>query len=59
WAQYENATVDKIKLLPASYRYNELEKDYNNMREMFFGEPPNFTDIMAQIAKLESEIHTI
>ena len=59
WANYESATKEKIRLLPDKYRFKELKEDYENMKEMFFDEYPNFEDLMAGIAKLEDEIHDI
>lgn len=57
WADYKSATKEKIRLLPDVYRFKELKDDYENMKEMFFGEYPEFEDVMKGIAKLEDEIH--
>lgn len=57
WAKYEEATKMKIKLVPEPYRYDELKKDYEEMKEMFIGESPEFDEIMDTILLLEEEIH--
>jgi hypothetical protein len=46
-----------IKLIPAQHRIEELKEDYEQMREMFMGECPEFEDIMETIRSLELEIH--
>ncbi len=57
WAKYEDATPEKIRLVPDDYRFREIEKDYDNMKEMFFGEYPDFQEVMDSLKKLEKEIH--
>ncbi len=57
WAKYEEATKTCIKLIPAQHRIEELKEDYEQMREMFMGECPEFEDIMETIRSLELEIH--
>jgi len=57
WAKYEEATSDKIKLLPEEYRYDEIKKDYIQMKEMIFGKSPEFEEIIDALKILEIEIH--
>jgi hypothetical protein len=38
-------------------RLTTLRVDYTNMREMFFGEPPDFDKIMALLKHWESEFN--
>lgn len=59
WAKYEEATSKKIKLVPNNHRLEELKRDYLQMEEMFFGEHPSFDELIAEIEKLEKEIHSI
>ncbi len=59
WAKYEEATTKKIRLVPDKYRFKEIEEDYNNMKEMFFGDYPSFQDVIIELRKLEREIHEI
>lgn len=37
WANYEDAKVGSIKLIPPPQRISELAKDYEAMRSMIFG----------------------
>ncbi len=59
WARYEDAKPGTIKLTPPDYRMSEVEKDYLNMRQMFFGDFPAFRELMEYIQELESEINMI
>lgn len=59
WAKYEDATSEKLRLIPDEYRFKEIKEDYNKMKEMFFGEYPSFDEIMEGIKDLEKEIHKI
>jgi predicted nucleotidyltransferase component of viral defense system len=59
WARYEEATTETLRLMPDEYRLKEIQEDYKNMSEMFFGEYPSFEEIMSKILELEEEIHKI
>ncbi len=59
WAKYEEATTEGLRLVPDEYRFKELEEDYDNMKEMFFGKYPSFEEIMTELKRLENEIHKI
>lgn len=59
WAKYEEATSKNIRLLPDEFRLKEIEYDYKNMTEMFFGTYPTFEELMDSISQLEEEIHKI
>lgn len=59
WAKYEEATIKEIRLIPDDYRFKEIEEDYNNMSEMFFGKYPSFKNLMQGINELERAIHEI
>jgi hypothetical protein len=48
-----------LRLVPAEIRRPGLRTDYNAMRIMFFGEVPNFDDIVSTIVDLEKEINDI
>ncbi len=51
WAHYETAKAGTLTLVPPERVLNELEKDYKQMNEMFFGEVPEFEIIIAHIDK--------
>ena len=57
WAKYEEAVPGSVKLVPPSFRSDALRSDYEGMREMLFGEYPQFDEMMDAIAKLEAEIN--
>ncbi|VWL85771.1 nucleotidyl transferase AbiEii/AbiGii toxin family protein [Oceanivirga miroungae] len=59
WANYEEANSKSIRLVPDTYRLKEIEEDYKNMIEMFFGDYPDFDEVMNRIIELEKEIHKI
>jgi len=57
WARYDEAVPGSIKLIPPKNRFDGLQKDYESMIEMFFGEYPSFGELMNVIENLESEIN--
>lgn len=59
WAMYENAIPETIKLVPPKYRFAVLQADYMRMKDMLFGEIPNFDTVIAAINTLENEIHAL
>ena len=59
WAQYEDATLEKIRLVPSSETTARLAEDYLSMQDMLFGNKPSFDVIMEGLGKLESEMHEL
>jgi hypothetical protein len=59
WARYEDATPEKIRLVPSDATIARLAEDYGNMQEMLFGDKPSFDVIMQGLRTLESEIHQL
>jgi hypothetical protein len=59
WARYEDATPEKIKLVPSDETTARLTEDYRNMQEMLFGDKAQFSTIKKGLARLESEIHQL
>ena len=57
WAKYEEAVQGSVKLVPPVFRFESLRTDYENMREMLFGEYPSFETLMESIECLENEIN--
>ena len=57
WANYERARPGTFKLRPDEPHRLELEKDYDGMRVMIFGEVPPFARIVETVARLEEEIN--
>jgi len=57
WANYEQARPGTFKLMPSAPHRRDLEKDYDAMRVMIFGEVPQFARIIETLAGLEEEIN--
>lgn len=57
WASYESATQKELRLLPSEHHQNALEKDYQAMKEMIFGEKPEFNEIIQCLEHLQDQIH--
>lgn len=58
-ARYDIAKPGTIKLMPPEHCIDILRKDYTEMREMIFGEPPSFEELMSQVKAIESEINNL
>lgn len=56
-ASYETATLRDIRLIPDEYRLHEIRTDYEKMKNMFYGDIPNFEDVIVLISELEQEMH--
>jgi hypothetical protein len=57
WASYETAVPGTFRLVPPAVRLAALEKDYRDMREMYFGEPKPWPDIVARLRDVEGRIN--
>ena len=58
-AHYETAVIGTLRLIPNEENRKRSEQDYKAMREMIFGEIPDWNDILSFIADLEKEINGI
>jgi len=59
WARYDLAKPGTMKLTPPDHVMAEVEKDYEQMRFMIFGERPDFADLITTIRELETEINDL
>jgi hypothetical protein len=57
WANYDDALIGKIKLVPPKERLDGLASDYQAMKEMIFGEAPSFGFVVLELSQLEKEIN--
>jgi len=57
WANYENAMIGTLKLLPQEFRDAELRKDYTAMQNMIFDKKRSFEEIIEILQTLEDEIN--
>lgn len=59
WARYKEARPGSFHLVPKQERYGTLRKDYQDMKVMFFTEPPSFKDIIEELSVLEESINAL
>lgn len=58
WAKYELARIGTLKLYPTEHSIPEIRNDYAKMRNMIYGNYPDFDEILDSIKKLENEINS-
>lgn len=59
WARYDEATPEKMKLVPPEQNISILRKDYDLMQLMIFGKPVPFDEIIEGLEFLESELRKL
>lgn len=57
WAKYEEAHTGTLRLVPSEQTASQLARDYDDMRPMFFGEPPAFREILDYLPDLEKRVN--
>ena len=57
-ANYEEAVVGTLRLYPNEEFISQLKQDHSKMIDMFFGDAPNFEDIMENIKRIEQVINS-
>lgn len=57
FARYQDAINGDIRLMPPEFRQPALQKDYDAMNEMIYGEYPSWESIMNTIKAFEQEIN--
>lgn len=57
WAKYLEAVPGTMQLIPPEYRFRALAADYEDMRDMLYGDVPSFEAVMETIRELEKEIN--
>ena len=55
-AHYETATLESIELMPREAVLAVLQEDYQAMRNMIYGNIPEFEEILEFLQKLQEEI---
>jgi hypothetical protein len=53
WANYESAAPGTMKMIPDEKMLDTLRIDYEMMREMIFGEYPDFDTVIESLKKIE------
>jgi hypothetical protein len=56
-ARYDLAKKGTLRLVPSEGLEEELKKDYERMREMYFGKEPDFDEVIRIIRELEKKIN--
>lgn len=56
-AKYGEAAKGTLRIVPPELRLKPLRDDYGRMQQMFFGQPPEFDDIIALLSQWESEFN--
>lgn len=57
-ANYETANIGTMHLMPNMEFIETLRKDCDSMSEMFFGETPNFDNIITEVDSIEKKINS-
>jgi hypothetical protein len=57
WASYDTAQLGSMKVLPNPERIRDLKKDYGAMKEMFFGDSPDFDTLIESLGRLETRLN--
>lgn len=58
-AKYTEAVPGTLKLLPPEYRFPALLADYVAMKDMLYGDIPDFEAVMSAVRELEKEINAL
>jgi len=56
-AHYELAKRSTLRLAPSKHLEDGLRKDYEKMKEMYFGREPDFDEVMNALRELEKKIN--
>lgn len=58
-ASYETAHIGSIRLVPSARAIEDLNNDYEHMKDMIYGNKPPFDDIIESLMELENEINAL
>lgn len=58
-AHYDLAKPGTMRLMPPEDCRTALREDYDHMKNMIFGEKPEFDVILSAVQKMENEIHSL
>lgn len=59
WAKYEEILEGGLKLVPPENRLDALGADYVSMKDMLFGDVPDFSEIITGLKRLQTELTEI
>jgi len=58
WARYDDARPGTLRLVPNRGLSSALARDYEEMAEYFFEDPPSFETLLAELEDLEAEVNS-
>jgi predicted nucleotidyltransferase component of viral defense system len=58
WANYDSARKGTLKLMPPKRVMSDLKSDYRQMQPMFFGEIPDWGEVIDAIREFEMEFNS-
>ena len=56
-AKYDEIHSGKLKLIPDENLFDEVKLDYKRLKEMIFGEYPDFEVLIGELKELENKIN--
>ena len=59
WARYHSARPGSFRLSPPESQKPALQRDYCEMRDMFYRDPPEFAEVLRSLNNLENEINLL
>lgn len=58
-AHYDKATLSEISLVPANHIIDAVREDYAAMKNMIYGDYPDFDNVLECLKKLQKEVHEL
>lgn len=59
WMDYATLHPSRLRLVPPEDQRDYWSRDYAAMREMFFGDPPNWSDVLASVEGFQRELNGV
>lgn len=59
WADYDSALTPAIRIRPCGDFERAMRTDYSDMQQMFFGEAPQWDEMLSGLDRLEARIRTV
>jgi hypothetical protein len=58
-ARYDLARPGTLALVPPDRKMDTLQKDYNDMKAMFFSQPPSWDRVLEDMAAFEKRVNEV
>lgn len=59
WAKYDEAKKGSLKITPPEYRLSSLIDDYEKMKDMLYGDIPDFNEILNVLSEFEKTFNNV